>query len=90
LGIFPKFVLGFIAASLVFSFLLSPETVGDVKSALKGLQTFWFALAFVCIGLETKFVDIFSLDNGRPAYAFLIAQLFNILFTLGIAWLVFG
>jgi uncharacterized integral membrane protein (TIGR00698 family) len=87
---FPKFVLGFIAASLVFSFMLNPDTVASAKSTLKELQTFWFALAFVSIGLETKFVDIFSLDNGRPAYAFLIAQLFNILFTLGVAWLVFG
>lgn len=87
---FPKFVLGFIAASIVFSFFISAETVGAVKVSLKGLQTFWFALAFVCIGLETQFVDIFKVDEGRPAIAFLIAQAFNILFTLAVAWLVFG
>ena len=87
---FPKFVLGFIVASFVFSFLLSPELVAHVKTSLKGLQTFWFALAFTCIGLETKFTDIFSLENGRPAIAFLIAQFFNILFTLVVAWIVFG
>ena len=86
---FPKFVLGFIAASLLFSFVLSPQAVADVKSGLKGVQTFWFALAFICIGLETRFIDIFKLDNGRPAFAFLIAQMFNILFTLMIAWIVF-
>jgi uncharacterized membrane protein YadS len=87
---FPKFVLGFIAASLLFSFILESNTVSAVKSSLKGLQTFWFALAFTCIGLETKFVDIFNLENGRPAYAFLIAQAFNIVFTLAVAWVVFG
>jgi uncharacterized membrane protein YadS len=87
---FPKFVLGFIAASVLFSVFISPETVSQVKTTLKELQTFWFALAFICIGLETKFVAIFKLDNGRPAFAFLIAQLFNIIFTLGMAWLVFG
>lgn len=87
---FPKFVLGFIVASLVFSFLLSPAMVSAVKSTLKGQQTFWFAIAFTCIGLETKFVDIFKLDNGRPAYAFLIAQLFNVLFTLIVTWLIFN
>jgi len=86
---FPKFVLGFIAASLVFSFILSPEMVSSVKGTLKGQQTFWFAMAFTCIGLETKFVDIFKMDNGRPAFAFLISQAFNIVFTLVIAWLVF-
>ncbi|HEY3404071.1 MAG TPA: putative sulfate exporter family transporter [Ohtaekwangia sp.] len=87
---FPKFVLGFILASLLFSFVLSPETLNEVKGTLKGQQTFWFAMAFTCIGLETKFVDIFKLDNGKPAYAFLIAQFFNIVFTLAIAWLVFN
>jgi hypothetical protein len=29
------------------------------------------------------------MENGRPAMAFLLAQAFNILFTLVIAWLVF-
>lgn len=87
---FPKFVLGFIAASLVFSFAITPDTVKLVKSSVKDLQTFWFALAFVCIGLETRFSDIFSAGNSRPALAFIIAQVFNIFFTLVVAYLVFG
>lgn len=86
---FPKFVLGFLLASLLFSFALPAEAVAGVKDTLKGQQTFWFAMAFTCIGLETKFVDIFKQDSGRPAYAFLLAQLFNIVFTLGVAWLIF-
>lgn len=86
---FPKFVLGFLAASILFSFFLSDEIVGEVKSTIKEIQTFWFALAFVCIGLETKFEDVFRLDGGRPAFAFLIAQTFNIFFTLLVAYLVF-
>ncbi|WP_341836296.1 putative sulfate exporter family transporter [Chitinophaga pollutisoli] len=87
---FPKFVLGFILVSLVFSFLLSPETVKSIKSPIKELQTCFFALAFTCIGLETKFTDIFRMENGRPAMAFIIAQVFNVLLTLGVAYLVFG
>lgn len=87
---FPKFVLGFILVSLVFSFLLSPETVKAIKSPIKELQTCFFALAFTCIGLETKFTDIFRMENGRPAMAFIIAQIFNVLLTLGVAYLVFG
>jgi uncharacterized integral membrane protein (TIGR00698 family) len=87
---FPKFVLGFIFASLLFSFVLSPTLVATAKSSLKELQTYWFAIAFTCIGLETKFTDIFSMERGRPAMAFIIAQVFNIFFTLGIAYLVFG
>lgn len=87
---FPKFVLGFICASLLFSFVLSPTLVATAKDSVKELQNYWFALAFTCIGLETKFTDIFSMERGRPAMAFIIAQVFNIFFTLGIAYLVFG
>lgn len=87
---FPKFVLGFVVASLLFSFVLSPELVKVVKTPLKDMQTYFFALAFTCIGLETKFTDIFKVENGRPALAFIIAQVFNIFFTLLVAYLVFG
>lgn len=87
---FPKFVLGFIAASLLFSFLVAPETTAHVKESLKNLQGLWFALAFTSIGLETKFADLFRQNGRRPLYAFLIAQLFNILVTLAIAYLLFG
>ncbi len=87
---FPKFVLGFVVASVVFSFALAPEFVDSTKSLMKGLRTWWFALAFVCIGLETHFRDLVSMDEGRPAIAFLLAQGVNIFWTLLIAWLLFG
>lgn len=87
---FPKFVLGFIIVSLFFSFVLPSTLVASVKGNIKDLQTCFFALAFACIGLETKFIDIFKMENGRPAMAFIIAQMFNILVTLGMAYLVFG
>lgn len=87
---FPKFVLGFLLASFVFSFILSPSQVSAVKGTLKGIQTLWFALAFTCIGLETRFSDILKMDSGKPAFAFLIAQFFNILFTLLVAYFIFG
>jgi uncharacterized membrane protein YadS len=87
---FPKFVLGFIVASLVFSFALEPALVKETKSMLTGLRNFWFALAFVSIGLETKFTDLVSLEGGRPAFAFIGAQAFNIFWTLLLAWLLFG
>lgn len=87
---FPKFVIGFIAASLVFSFLIPAETRDTVKDSLKNLQGLWFALAFTSIGLETNFKDLFSNNSKKPLYAFLIAQLFNIIITLIIAFLLFG
>lgn len=87
---FPKFILGFLAASLLFSFALSTESVDAVKGSLKSLQGLWFALAFTSIGLETRFADLLSADNRRPLWVFLIAQAFNIVVTLGIAYVLFG
>ena len=87
---FPKFVLGFIVASVLFSFALSADFVDSTKGLMRGLRTWWFALAFVCIGLETRFRDLVSMDEGRPAIAFLLAQGLNIFWTLVIAWLLFG
>lgn len=87
---FPKFVIGFIVASLVFSFLIPSETRDTVKDSLKNLQGLWFALAFTSIGLETNFKDLFTNNSKNPLYAFLIAQLFNIIVTLIIAFLLFG
>ncbi len=86
---FPKFVLGFLAASLLFSFVISPEVNSAVKGSLKNLQGLWFALAFTSIGLETNFADLFNKQSKKPFYAFLIAQGFNIVVTLIIALLLF-
>lgn len=86
---FPKFVIGFIFASILFSFLISPEQVANVKGGLKSIQGLWFALAFTSIGLETNFKDLFVHNNKKPLYAFLIAQTFNIFVTLAIALLLF-
>ena len=87
---FPKFVLGFVAASAVFSFALSPELVAGTRGALGEIRTWWFALAFVCIGLETRFIELATYEQGRPALAFLGAQGINVLWTLLLAWLLFG
>ena len=87
---FPKFVLGFIAASLLFSFVISSETIESVKGGFKALQGLWFALAFTSIGLETKFSDLFSKEGKKPLYAFLIAQLFNVFVTLAVAYVLFN
>ncbi len=87
---FPKFVLGFILASLLFSFIIDAETVSQTKGYLKGIQTAIFGVAFVGIGLETDFRALVKTGNGKPAWAYVIAQLFNIIFTLVLAWLLFA
>lgn len=86
---FPKFVLGFIIVSLAFSFIVSPETAEITGKTIKSYQSLWFNLAFICIGLETRFKDIIELDKGRPLMAFITAQLFNIFITLVVAYILF-
>lgn len=87
---FPKFVVGFVFVSLMFSFVVSPETTASIKDSLKSIQGLWFAIAFTSIGLETNFKDLFKQDNKKPLYAFLIAQTFNIIVTLVLAIALFG
>ncbi|HSC54792.1 MAG TPA: putative sulfate exporter family transporter [Phnomibacter sp.] len=87
---FPKFVIGFILASLFFSFVVSSETVAAAKPAIKSLQNLWFALAFTGIGLETRFSDLFKEQNSKALKVFLVAQLFNVLITLLVASLLFA
>ena len=86
---FPKFVIGFVAASLLFSFFISEETIAAVKAPLKNMQTLWFVLAFTSIGLETNFKELFRKNNAIAFGSFLIAQFFNIIITLIIAFLLF-
>lgn len=87
---FPKFVLGFIVASALFSFVIPADMVNGTKGAFGEIRTWWFAMAFVCIGLEARFVELAGMEGGRPALAFVVAQIFNIFLTLGLAYLIFG
>jgi uncharacterized integral membrane protein (TIGR00698 family) len=87
---FPKFVLGFIVASVVFSLLVPAPVATKITGVTTGIRGYWFALAFLSIGLETRIKDLVSMEKGRPALAFLGAQAFNILWTMLIAFLLFG
>lgn len=87
---FPKFVLGFLVTSIFFSFIIDPVLVKETKGDLTGLRTVWFALAFTSIGLETRLTELVRMGEGRPAMAFLGAQAVNVLWTLILAYLLFG
>ena len=90
---FPKFVLGFIVASLVSSFVLIPlmgqETVLDLLKQTKNFRSWLFCMAFLSIGLESNFRELSSqLRGGKPMILYLVGQAFNIVLTFAIAWLV--
>lgn len=89
---FPKFILGFVAASLVFSFVMQPvfgdESVKLVISRLKEFQNWAFALAFTSIGLETNFKELCSnVQGGKPFQLYIVGQIFNLVLTFVICWL---
>lgn len=87
---FPKFVIGFILASVIFSYWVPAEALKVAKDPIKNFRDVWFAAAFVCIGLETRLGELFRLGGGRPAIAFLGGQIFNIAWTLVLAMWLFG
>ena len=87
---FPKFVVGFILASLIFSVFFPIEEAKSIGKITKGFSTTLFSIAFVCIGLETNFKDLFNQENRAPLKAFMTAQLFNVFVTLIVAYLIFG
>lgn len=93
---FPKFVLGFIAMSLLFSFLFStlpggPEIVNAmIGGSSKTLRGWLFCLAFVSIGLTTNFRELLpQLRGGKPLVLYVCGQTLNIVLTLLMAWLMF-
>jgi uncharacterized integral membrane protein (TIGR00698 family) len=87
---FPKFVFGFLVASIVFSWLIADATVADTRGPLTAVRTTLFAMAFVSIGLETSLGSLVKTDGGRPAIAFLGGQAFNVIVTFVAAYVFFG
>jgi uncharacterized integral membrane protein (TIGR00698 family) len=91
---FPKFILGFIIASLIASFYIEPvmgtKAAGTITALMTNYRTWFFALCFVCIGLETNFKQLLSVGGGKPAIVYWVAQTFNVVWTLFIVWLLWS
>ena len=94
---FPKFILGFIGASLVFSFLpyftshqgIIAETV--TKEITTPLRSWLFCLAFVAFGLETDFRQLWQyLRGGKPLILYIVGQAWSMILSLIMAYLMFG
>jgi len=93
---FPKFVLGFLAASLLFSAIggsglegqsLVSAVTADTSKVLRG---WFFCLAFVSIGLDTDFRELGRfLVGGKPLILYLCGQTLNLVLSLAMSWLMF-
>ncbi len=89
---FPKFVLGFVVASIVATLWLDQISdaarVDEIKNVTKVFSTYFFTLAFVAIGLEFKVKPL--RDAGwRPVAAFGAATVFNLALALLLASVLF-
>jgi uncharacterized integral membrane protein (TIGR00698 family) len=95
---FPKFVLGFIAASVVFSAILaSMGGAGDVmidQGVVRGfsvlVRDWFFILAFASIGLSSNFREMaHQFKGGKPAILYICGQSLNLALTLTVAYIMF-
>lgn len=93
---FPKFVIGFVLASLAFSAIAYFMTDGGVAvkastDMTKALRGWLFCLAFVSIGLETNFRELaVYLKGGKPLILYVCGQTLNLILTLIMAYVMFG
>jgi uncharacterized integral membrane protein (TIGR00698 family) len=89
----PKFVLGFVGASLIASFVLVPmigaDGVKGITDISKEFRGWLFCLAFLSIGLESNFREMSEhMTGGKPMLLYICGQTFNLVLTLFVAWLV--
>ncbi|MFT3835148.1 MAG: putative sulfate exporter family transporter [Micropruina sp.] len=89
---FPKFVLGFLAASVIAT-IYSASVPAAVSSATVGvandLRTWFLIFAFISIGLEFNAASIRRF-GWRPVAAFGAATVANLVIGLGLSLLLFG
>ena len=91
----PKFIIGFVAAALLFSFVLTPSLgearVAEALDLTSDVRGWLFCLAFVSIGLESSLRDLARhTSGGGPVQLYLTGQAFNVVLTLAAAYLAFG
>ena len=96
---FPKFVLGFIAASILFSLIYQSMghdagytmiDNGVIRGVTKTFRGWFFCLAFVSIGLATNFRELAHyFKGGKPLILYVCGQSFNLCLTLLMAYIMF-
>ncbi|WP_329110317.1 putative sulfate exporter family transporter [Micromonospora sp. NBC_01699] len=87
---FPKFVLGFVAASVIATWYLDGAGADgkEVIGVVNDLRVWFLILAFVSIGLEFRVASLRE-AGWRPIAVFASATVFNLLLALGLASLLF-
>jgi uncharacterized membrane protein YadS len=94
---FPKFVIGFLLASLLVTWFASGYAYGDYKASvipglvapLQALRTWAFTFAFLGIGLSTRVRELASV-GARPFIAFTAGVAVNVVLGFFLSTRVFG
>ncbi|TKB28572.1 putative sulfate exporter family transporter [Desulfopila sp. IMCC35006] len=96
---FPKFVLGFLVASILFSLIDSNLSVGMadamldqgvVRGGTRLLRDWFFSLSFAAIGLSTNFRELAKyFKGGKPLILYVCGQSLNLVLTLTMAYIMF-
>jgi uncharacterized membrane protein YadS len=94
---FPKFVLGFLIASLVVTAVTAPISYADFKKTvtpdlvapIKNLRTWTFIFCFLSIGLTTRVREL-ATAGAKPFWAFTSGVAVNLLLGFLLSTLVFA
>jgi uncharacterized integral membrane protein (TIGR00698 family) len=90
---FPKFVIGFVVASILLSIKAIPDAAKaapfNAGNAIAAMKDWAFCLAFVGMGLDLSLTDLRKM-GWSPVIVYLIVTVFNTLLALLVAWLIFG
>jgi len=94
---FPKFVIGFLLASLLTTLIVHSYTLGDYNKLVKpaliapitALRTWAFTFSFLSIGLTTRWRE-FTAAGSRPFLAFTAGVVVNLILGYLLSVQVFG
>ncbi len=94
---FPKFVLGFLVASILITWVSSHYSYADYNKVvkpnlvdpIKDLRTWAFIFCFFSIGLTTRFREL-AHAGTKPFLAFTTGVVFNVILGFVLSSLVFG
>jgi len=94
---FPKFVIGFLAASVIVTLVTTRYDLGDYNRTvvpalvgpIKDLRTWAFIFCFLSIGLTTRFRDLAS-AGAKPFIAFSAGAIVNVIIGFILSAMVFA
>jgi uncharacterized integral membrane protein (TIGR00698 family) len=94
---FPKFIIGFIVASILTTLLVHGHTLAEYNKLVKpaliapitSLRTWAFTFSFLCIGLTTRFRDLAN-AGIKPFLAFTAGVVVNVILGYILSVVVFG